>query len=147
MVYTKKRFVHKRRHVMKCILAILALFSVATASAAEEYRVTGVMCKNQEDLVAALYTGNVGVFLPDALAKFPACMIVLKYPVTVQDPSFLGWVPAGIVKVRVYHGKTPAVIMNDSGILVPHAKSEWFFTPTEKSGIPVPKKFYRVIPT
>ncbi len=132
---------------MKYVLAIMALLVTADSAVAEEYNVTGVLCKKKEDLVGALLSGNDGTFLPDALAKLPNCVIILKNPVPVGDVEFLDWVPAGILKVRVYKGSTAENITNDSDVLVPSSSGEWFFTPTEESKIPLPKISYPVVPT
>lgn len=131
---------------MKYILALLAVCVSAPAALAEEYDVMGVFCKSQDDLVKALYAGNHGVFLPDALMEYPNCKIILLHSIKT-NVEFLGWVPAGILKVRVYKGYTATPVVLDDGTELPDSAGEWFFTPTGSSKIPLPTEVRQIIPT
>ena len=131
---------------MKYILALLMILFTVNTAVADEYQVTGVFCKNQNDLVTALYAGNNGVFLPDALKEYPNCKTILQHSIRT-NVEFLGWVPAGILKVRVYKGYTGTPVVLDDGTELPDSTGEWFFTPTGSSKIPLPTEVRQVIPT
>ena len=128
------------------VFALAGLLSTAQMAVAQEYSVTGVFCKNQTDLLTALSLTNQGVFLPDALVQFPECKTVLALPIKMKI-EFLQWVPAGIVKLRIYKGYSPTPLILDDGEKIPNSDGEWFFTPTDKSKIPLPAVNQKVTPT
>lgn len=132
---------------MKYALATIALLAAVGSAVAEEYKVTGVLCKEKDDLKTALLATNLGAYLPDTLAQMPGCRIVLMQAVPFSKVQFLEWVPAAIIKVRIYKGLASINVTADDGTTITSPSGVWFFTPIETLEIPPSKEVQQMIPT